>query len=92
MIGHKTIPRRSGLAHWIVLAFGLNNKIRPGIVVRPRARRRPLVEDGLELNALPRIQRRQITPAAGASGGLELVRRINDALHAAAELARVYAP
>ena len=47
------------------------------------------VEDGLELNALPRIQRRQITPAAGACGGLELVRRINDALHAAVELARV---
>src|SRR5512147_3023536 len=49
------------------------------------------VEDGLELNALPSVQRRQITPAAGASGGLELVRRVDDALHAAAEFARVYA-
>src|SRR5512144_1719445 len=49
------------------------------------------VEDGLELNALPRVQRRQIAPAAGASGWLELIRRVDYALHAAAELARVHA-
>src|SRR5512144_2713308 len=41
------------------------------------------VEDGCGMKGLPWNQRRQETPAGGGVGGLELVRRVDDALHAA---------